>query len=153
MMRYMMWRNSLLIRRCVSVLLLTALFAAGMRLAAQSQTMCTGAANAACVLTWQNDNYRTGQNLSEGILLSSNVPSIGQLCSKKLDGQVFAQPLVVTNVTIPPTNGHLYKSVVRNEGTDGTDPNCWGRYCGDSSVCPLIIKNLGGNHAVDHTTI
>jgi hypothetical protein len=112
MMRYMMWRNSLLIRRCVSVLLLTALFAAGMRLAAQSQTMCNGAANAACVLTWQNDNYRTGQNLSEGILLSSNVPSIGQLCSKKLDGQVFAQPLVVTNVTIPPTNGHLYKSVV-----------------------------------------
>jgi len=95
MMRYMMWRNSLLIRRCVSVLLLTALFAAGMRLAAQSQTMCNGAANAACVLTWQNDNYRTGQNLSEGILLSSNVPSIGQLCSKKLDGQVFAQPLVV----------------------------------------------------------
>jgi|HubBroStandDraft_6_1064221.scaffolds.fasta_scaffold732022_2 hypothetical protein len=32
--------------------------------------------------------------------------------------------------------------VGRNEGTDGTDPNCWGRYCGDSSVCPLIICPL-----------
>ena len=31
---------------------------------------------------------------------------------------------------------------MRNEGTDGTDPNCWGRYCGDSSVCPLIIPSL-----------
>jgi hypothetical protein len=57
------------------------------------------------VLTWQIDHGRTGQNLREGVLTSSTVSStggknFGQLCHANLDGQVYAQPLVVTNVTI-----------------------------------------------------
>jgi hypothetical protein len=30
-----------------------------------AQTMCSGGTGTACVLTWQNDNWRTGQNLDE----------------------------------------------------------------------------------------
>jgi len=62
-------------------------------------------------LTWQNDTYRTGDNLNETTLTYSSVgkDTFGQLCSAQLDGQVYAQPLVVTNVTIGST---FYPSVV-----------------------------------------
>jgi hypothetical protein len=55
-----------------------------------------------CVTTWHNDTYRTGDNLSESAITTSSIQSdnFGQLCSVGLDGQVHAQPLVVTNVTI-----------------------------------------------------
>lgn len=62
------------------------------------------------VTTWHNDNLRTGQNLNETTLTPSSLPStFGQLCSFHVDGQVYAQPLVVTNVTI---QGQNYPSVV-----------------------------------------
>jgi hypothetical protein len=56
------------------------------------------------VTTWQNDSHRTGRNLNEGTLVSSNLSTFGQLCSvTNLDGQVYAQPLVETSVKITPT--------------------------------------------------
>ena len=72
-----------------------------------AQGLGTGGVN---VLTWHNDNYRTGQNLSESTLTYNAVSknAFGQLCSAALDGQVYAQPLVVTNVTI---GGTRYNSV------------------------------------------
>jgi hypothetical protein len=54
------------------------------------------------VVTWQNNPHRTGEYQHEGTLLY-NTPlsdlNFGQLCSDQLDGQVYAQPLVVTGVT------------------------------------------------------
>jgi hypothetical protein len=52
------------------------------------------------VTTWHNDTYRTGDNLSESKITASSIQSdnFGQLCSAQLDGQVYAQPLVVTHV-------------------------------------------------------
>ncbi|HVI08163.1 MAG TPA: hypothetical protein VND65_07690 [Candidatus Binatia bacterium] len=60
------------------------------------------------VTTWQNDTHRTGQNLKEGTLVPPlSAINFGQLCNVPLDGQVYAQPLVETNVTISGT-GMLY---------------------------------------------
>ena len=48
------------------------------------------------------DTQSTGANLTETQLTSSNVNAadFGQLYNTTLDGQVYAEPLVVTNVTI-----------------------------------------------------
>ena len=54
------------------------------------------------VLTFHNDNMRTGQNLNEGILTPANVnsASFGKVASLKVQGKVDAQPLYVSNLTI-----------------------------------------------------
>src|SRR5262249_39421891 len=55
------------------------------------------------VLTHHNDNNRTGANLSETVLNTSNVnrTQFGKLFSRAVDGQIYAQPLYVFNVDIP----------------------------------------------------
>jgi len=60
------------------------------------------------VLTRQNDNQHTGQNLQETILTTANVNSgsFGKLFSYPVNGQVYAQPLYVQNVSIPSKGTH-----------------------------------------------
>jgi len=54
------------------------------------------------VLTQHNDSFRTGANLSEFVLTTSNVNTgqFGKLYSRRLDGQIYAQPLYVHGLTI-----------------------------------------------------
>jgi hypothetical protein len=54
------------------------------------------------VLTHHNDIGRTGQNLEETILNTSNVKAatFGKLFWKTVDGEIYAQPLYVPNLTI-----------------------------------------------------
>jgi hypothetical protein len=55
------------------------------------------------ITTERYDNSRTGANLNETVLTTSNVDSaqFGKLYSYVVDGSVQAQPLYVSNLTIP----------------------------------------------------
>lgn len=62
----------------------------------------TAVAAQVSVVTQHNDNARTGQNLSETILNTSNVKKgvFGKLFSQAVTGQIYGQPLYVPKVTI-----------------------------------------------------
>ena len=60
------------------------------------------------VLTYHNDNLRTGQNLAEAVLTPANVnqQTFGKLFTYPVDGKVDAQPLVVAHLHTPTNRDH-----------------------------------------------
>jgi hypothetical protein len=77
-------------------------------LLAQTSPSLSPASALPVVLTYHNDNFRTGQNLLETILTLSNVNSstFGKLASYPVDGLMYAQPLYVPSVKIPGKGVH-----------------------------------------------
>jgi outer membrane protein assembly factor BamB len=69
-------------------------------------SLCLGVAQATAydVLTNHNDVARTGLVSSETVLTPANVPGLKIQFQNKVDGQVYAQPLAVTNQLVY-TNG------------------------------------------------
>ncbi len=91
------------------------------------------------VLTQHNDNGRTGQNLNETILNTSNVnvANFGKLFFRTVDQNVYAQPLYVANLNIGGrTRNVIYVATENNSvyAFDADDP---------LSTTPLWRVNLG----------
>jgi hypothetical protein len=71
------------------------------------------------VLTYHNDNQRTGRNLSETTLTLQNVNSttFGKLFVIRTDGRVDAQPLYLPNLSISANGTHNVLFVASEHGT------------------------------------
>jgi hypothetical protein len=82
------------------------------------------ASSAADVVTYHNDIARTGQNLQETILTTSNVnfSSFGKLFTFPVDGIVDAQPLYLSAVSIPGKGTHnVVYTVTENDSVYAFD--------------------------------
>ena len=109
------------------------------------------------VTTYHNDNARTGQNLTETILTPSNVnsSSFGKLFVIAVDGKVDAQPLYLTQVSIPNQGMHNVLYVATEHGSVyGLDADSgkvlWqvsmlatGETTSDDHGCPQITPEIG----------
>ena len=77
-----------------------------------------GAMAQIAVTTYHNDPARTGANVNETMLTPGNVNStqFGKLFSRPVDGQIYGQPLYVSNLTVNCTS----HNVVFNGGISST---------------------------------
>src|SRR5258708_34691466 len=75
------------------------------------------------VLTYHTDLSRTGQNLNETILTTSNVNSagFGLLFTMKVDSNIDAQPLYVSGVTIGGVSHNVVYTVTENDSAYAFD--------------------------------
>jgi hypothetical protein len=139
---------------------------AGTSWASPAVSFTTPASNfqAVAVLTQHNDVSRSGENLNEVSLNAGNVNTnqFGWLYSRPVDDQIYAQPLVVTNVPIPGKGTHniLYVATVNDTvyAFDADDPtvvapywqtNFTGTFGGTLVVAPAntdMTGACGGNY-------
>jgi hypothetical protein len=81
------------------------------------------------VLTQHNDIYRSGTNLNETILNTSNVNvhKFGKLFTRHVDAEIYAQPLYVPHLLIPGKGIHnvVFVATMNNSvyAFDADDPN------------------------------
>jgi hypothetical protein len=118
------------------------------------------------VLTYHNDDQRTGLNANETILNPSNVnaSSFGKVFSYPVDGQVYAQPLVVAGLSNIAGGTHNVVFVVTEHNSvyafdaDGLSPNAlWQKNLGPSVPSNVVEgvapeKGITGTPVIDAAT-
>src|SRR5579862_882994 len=104
------------------------------------------------VLTQHNDPARTGAVLDETILAPSTLrqQGFGRLFSLVVDGQIYAQPLVVTNLEIPGKGVRhvVFVATMRNMvyafDAEGGEPlPFWQTFLGSPMLYDRIPKDAG----------
>ncbi len=121
------------------------------------------------VWTYHNDNLRTGANLNESALTLSNVNvnSFGLLFSCEVPGQIYAQPLILSQVALPDTGVRDLVFVVTQSDTvhafDANGPLCteiWSRDFTDpdNGIIPFPAidsgsSNIGPNLGITATPV
>jgi hypothetical protein len=134
---------------------------AGPSWAVPSATFTTPATNtplppSAAVLTQHNDNNRSGENLAETLLTTNNVNTnqFGLLVTRPVDDQVYAQPLIMTNVTIAGLGVHNLLIVATVNDTiyayDADDATRVAPYWTNSFISPpnIVAPNNADESAV-----
>ena len=109
------------------------------------------------ILTYHNDNARTGQNLNETILTTGNVAfaTFGKVGFYPADGKVDAEPLYASSVAVP-SNGLHNLLIVATEHDSvyafdaDTGATVWrtstlmsGETSSDSRSCGQVIPEIG----------
>jgi hypothetical protein len=121
-------------------------------------TICCFCSAQTNVLTYHNDNFHSGQNLSETILTPTNVNpgTFGKLLVLPTDGKVEAQPLYVSGLTMPNQDVHnvvfvatQHDSVYAFDSDSGGAP-LWqvsllgaGETPADTQGCPQVTPEIG----------
>lgn len=108
------------------------------------------------VITYHNDNSRTGQYLAESTLTTANVnsTSFGKLFTLAVDGVVDAQPLYLANVTIAGAAHNVTYVVTENDSVYAFDADngaqLWkisvlgsGEVPSDTRNCSQITPQIG----------
>ena len=108
------------------------------------------------VLTYHNDNARTGQNLSETMLTTANVNSttFGKLATLAVSGNVDAEPLYVSNLTVNGAAHNVVFVVTEQDMAYAFDADTfaqlWSKsvangeaYTGTVDSCGQVSPNIG----------
>lgn len=104
------------------------LFALGSLFGQDATAQGPFSADGVIVSTYHNDNARTGRNLKETILTPASVGSgkFGKIRSLMVDGDVYAQPLYLSNLIVAGKSRNVvfvatqHDSVYAFDGDDGT---------------------------------
>ena len=99
------------------------------------------------VATYHNDNSRTGQNIAEIGLTPANVNvyTFGRFFSVQLDGQVYAQPLVLGKVTISGKSHQVVYVATENDSVYAIDGYNGTIYWKKSFINPPTVEAAPSN--------
>jgi uncharacterized repeat protein (TIGR03806 family) len=115
------------------------------------------------VLTYHYDNTRQGQNTNETLLTLANVntTTFGKLFSYSVDGAIYGEPLILTNVTIPGQGVHdVVYVVTEHDSVYAFDANSdagtnggllWQTNLGISAVTPN--NDFGNRYGAYHDLV